>query len=73
MKTKIWHTCKIMAIIISILAFTPFVIPEKIFEPILFGLPRTLWIGLLISLLFIILTAIGYFAGPDNLNQKNND
>ncbi|MCH8902872.1 MAG: hypothetical protein IIA45_03035 [Bacteroidetes bacterium] len=73
MKAKVWNACIIMAIVISIIAFTPVVIPEKIAAPFLYGLPRTLWVGLLISLLFIGLTVVGYFVSPDDPNQEKND
>ncbi len=59
MKKNIWTFCKILFIVLSILTFTSIVIPEEQTNPTLFGLPRTLWIGILVSLLFILLTIVG--------------
>jgi len=45
-----------VVLILSIISFTPLVIPYGVAEPYFLGLPRTLWAGLLISLsIYIIL------------------
>lgn len=59
MKKNIWTICKVLFIALSILTFTSIVIPTEQANPTFLGLPRTLWIGLLISLSFILLTIIG--------------
>lgn len=48
---RIWHFCIAIFLILSITTFTPLVIPVNTAEPYLFGLPRTLWVGILISIL----------------------
>lgn len=45
-----------LAILAFIASFSPLVTPEHITEPYIMGLPYTLWAGLLVSFLFIILT-----------------
>ena len=59
MKKNIWTICKILFIVLSIVTFTSIVIPAEQTNPTLYGLPRTLWVGLLISLSFIVLTILG--------------
>ncbi len=68
MKKTIWLICKILFIAISILSFTPITIPQLQDTPTLLGMPRTLWIGILISLSFITLTIIGSIFIEDDKN-----
>lgn len=45
-----------VVLILSVISFTPLVIPYGVSEPYFLGLPRTLWGGILISLsIYIIL------------------
>lgn len=44
-----------LAILSFIASFSPLVTPEYVTEPYIIGLPYTLWVGLLVSFLFIIL------------------
>ena len=43
-------------VLIIIVSFSPIVIPEGVTEPWLFGMPRTLWMGIVISFLIAFLT-----------------
>ena len=42
-------------IALAVLSFSPLVIPNGVLTPLLFGMPRTLWAGILISIGFIII------------------
>jgi hypothetical protein len=46
------------AIVVSVLTFTPLVIPPFQCEPILLGLPRSLWAGMLVASALVGLTAL---------------
>lgn len=59
-----WRICCILVIALSIFSFTPAVVPAGVFEPTLFGMPRTLWLGLLVSLAYVGLTLAGAFSHP---------
>lgn len=59
MKKKIWLLCKIAYILLIIISFSPLVLSESDTEPFVWGMPKVLWSGLLISLLFIIITLVG--------------
>ena len=45
-------------LVLVIITFTPLVIPYGIYKPELVGLPYSLWIGILISIVLVVLTFI---------------
>jgi len=47
-----------------ILIFTPLVIPVGKSDPFLLGMPYTLWMGILVSLILLGLTIIGSLVHP---------
>jgi hypothetical protein len=69
----IWKGIIISFFIISFLIFTPFVIPKGIWTPELFGIPYSLWIGIVIYLTFLCLTIIGISIHSKLFIEKNND
>ena len=68
---RIWLICQLGAVVLSILTFTPLVIPYKQHLPELFGLPYTLWVGMLISICFIVLILLGVRAHPVAIKKKD--
>ncbi|MFC2126728.1 hypothetical protein ACFLU5_18230 [Bacteroidota bacterium] len=73
-KKLIWRFCQLGVIILSIITFTPLVIPKNIHLPELFGLPYTLWMGMLLSLCFTSLILIGIRIHPGaTKNEQEND
>ena len=46
----------LLAIALTVAVFTPLLIPKGVYTPMLFGLPYTLWLGVLVTIIFIILT-----------------
>lgn len=55
MKKKL-RVINALAVILAIAVFTPLLIPKGVYLPMLFGLPYTLWMGILVTIVFIILT-----------------
>lgn len=49
-------------IILSILIFTPLVIPKNEFMPELMGMPYTLWVGILAYFGYVAFIMIGIYA-----------
>ncbi|HWB27920.1 MAG TPA: hypothetical protein VG738_20750 [Chitinophagaceae bacterium] len=52
-----------LALALTIAVFTPLLTPPGMYRPELLGLPYTLWMGVLVTIIFIILTwqaAIAY-------------
>jgi hypothetical protein len=69
MKKYGWLICKILFICLAILCFTPVVIPSGETSPSILGFPRTLWMGIGVSLCFIILTAFGAVYNNDSKTE----
>jgi hypothetical protein len=70
MKSIIWKFCYIAVLSITILIYTPLVTPNHQFEPKLIGIPYTLWVGLLVTLVLLFLTIIGSFVHPGRGENK---
>lgn len=59
-----WKLCCAGAILLAVLTLTPLVIPAGVATPLLGGVPRTLWAGILIAIAFVVLTFIGSRVHP---------
>lgn len=66
----IWILCQWGVVLLSVITFTPLVIPENTYRPELFHLPYTLWAGILLSLGYTVLILIGIRVHP-GANQKD--
>ena len=53
-----------MVPILIVLAYTPLMIPKGVYEPMLLGLPYTLWTSFLITAVLVALTYIGARVHP---------
>ena len=58
----LWNFARIGMIILSILIFTPLVIPKNEYKPEFIGLPYTLWAGILAYFAYVALIMIGIYA-----------
>ena len=59
-KNKIyWRICSALVIILTIIVFTPLVIPQNVYKPILLGIPYSLWTSFLITVALVTITFIG--------------
>ncbi|MCB0607306.1 MAG: hypothetical protein H6562_15055 [Lewinellaceae bacterium] len=63
-KKNLWTLVRILFLLLTILTFTPFVIPKGVFKPELLGMPYTLWMGILINLLMVALVWWGTRVHP---------
>jgi len=70
---RIWTIVRIALIVLSILVFTPLVIPKGVYTPELFGMPYTLWVGMVIYFSFLILILIGVFVHSKIFKEEEND
>ena len=55
----IWRIIVLAVFLCAAIQFSPLVMDENKIAPYFLGMPFSLWFGILISLLIIILTAIG--------------
>jgi uncharacterized membrane protein len=72
-KKRIWTIIRIVIIVISILVFTPLVIPKGVYAPELYGMPYTLWVGMAIYFSFLILILIGVSVHSKIFKEEKND
>lgn len=63
-KQNLWLLCRIMMGILVVLTFTPLIIPAKVYQPMLLDLPYTLWTGIILAILMVVLTYIGTRVHP---------
>lgn len=63
-KTFYWKLCVVAVIFLTAITFTPLVIPAGDYQPELFGMPYTLWVTILITILLVLLTFIGTLVHP---------
>jgi len=60
MKLKnVWKTIVFAVFVCAAIQFSPWVLEENKVDPYLLGMPFTLWFGILISFLLVLLTALG--------------
>jgi len=59
-----------LAMLAFIATFTPLVMPKNELSPALFGIPYTMWMGLLVSIFFVILA---YLVSLLNKEKTNAD
>ena len=69
-----WRIIVISVFICSTVQFSPWVLDKKMNTPNFLGMPFTLWFGILISLLIVLLTALGGYVfsrlKSDELNEE---
>ena len=58
---KQWIVYAVIVCSLAALSFTPLVIPYGVSDPYLFGLPRTLWGGMLISIGIYVILVLAMF------------
>jgi hypothetical protein len=73
MKTKnksLLRVLDVLAILLCIATFSPLVIPQNEVSPFLLGVPYTMWMGFLVSILFVVLA---YLVSIINKEENHAD
>ena len=67
-----WRICIVIVIVLVILGYTPLIIPKGVYKPMLFGIPYTLWLDFLVTVILVVLTYIGarVHPGTDNWEEE---
>lgn len=60
----------LLALLLVILTFSPVVIPKSMASPYVFGIPYTMWIGFVVSVLFVVLA---YLVSRVNKEENHAD
>ncbi|NQV35397.1 MAG: hypothetical protein HQ515_22070 [Phycisphaeraceae bacterium] len=60
-----WTLCIVGIVTLCVLSFTPLVIPAHESTPMFLGVPRTLWLGILVYVAMVVLTWIGTRVHPE--------
>lgn len=70
-----WRLCYGAIIVLSVLTFSPLVIPSGTFRPMLFGMPYTLWVGIVFTVLTVVLTygATQFYPVHDSTTESSPD
>ncbi|MBT3241957.1 MAG: hypothetical protein HN352_02330 [Bacteroidetes bacterium] len=69
-KSRGWKICIIIFVILTIVSFTPLIIPQGIYKPEILGIPYSLWSGFFITLALVILTFAGTRMHPGGEEKK---
>lgn len=72
-KSLYWKLCIIGTVVLSILTFTPLVIPMGTYRPSIGGVPRPLWAGILIYVLLVVVTYIGTRVYPGSDDDEEGE
>lgn len=72
-RSFLWKFICAIVIAISSFTFTPIVLAPGVFHPAFLGLPRTLWIGIVIVFALIALTIVGGLVHPANDASSDRD
>lgn len=59
-----WRLCIAAMLLLTVLTFTPLVIPYGEYRPVVAGMPLTLWTSILIAFAMVLVTYIGTRVHP---------
>lgn len=68
-----WKICIASVLVIVVLGYTPLMLPEGKYQPMLLGIPFTLALGFLATVLLVVFTYIGakVHPGSDGEEEKS--
>ena len=61
---KYWTLCTALVIVILVLGYTPLMIPDGIYKPMILGIPYSLWTSMLVTGVLVALTYVGSKVHP---------
>ena len=61
---KYWTLCVVLVIVLMVLGYTPLMIPNGVYKPVILGIPYSLWTSFLVTVALVILTFIGSKVHP---------
>lgn len=70
--SNLWALTQLLVVALCVFAFSPFVLSPGTSTPEFFGLPRSLGLGLLVSLGFLVLLILGALFAPGDDSRKKD-
>ena len=67
---KYWTLCAVLVILLMVLGYTPLMIPNGVYKPMILGIPYTLWTSFLITVILVTLTYIGSKVHPGSDEEE---
>jgi len=67
---KYWTLCAVLVIVLMVLGYTPLMIPNGVYKPMILGIPYTLWTSFLITVILVTLTYIGSKVHPGSDEEE---
>lgn len=61
---KYWTLCAVLVIVLMVLGYTPLMIPNGVYKPVIRGIPYSLWTSFLLTVVLVVLTYIGSKVHP---------
>jgi len=61
---KYWILCAILVIVLMVLGYTPLMIPNGIYKPMILGIPYSLWTSFMVTVALVVLTYLGSKVHP---------
>lgn len=72
-RLMIWRICCGAAILLMTLAFSPVFIPTGVIQPTLFGVPYTLWSGIVLCIVMLGITYVATVVHPGRHEETSED
>lgn len=73
-RAKLLRILDVLAILLVAVTFSPAVIPQSEANPYLLGIPYTMWMGFLVSVLFVLLAyLVSVVNNKDNKEENHAD
>ncbi|MFH6604396.1 hypothetical protein ACEZ3G_12965 [Maribacter algicola] len=69
-RTRLLRILDVLAMLLVIATFSPMVIPQNESGPYVLGIPYTMWMGFLVSVLFVVLA---YLVSMVNKEDRHAD
>ena len=69
---KYWTLCVVLVVVLLVLAYTPLMIPNGVYKPMILGIPYTLWTSFLITVILVTLTYIGSKVHPGSDEEEED-
>ena len=67
---KYWTLCAILVIVIMVLGYTPLMIPDGFYKPMILGIPYSLWTSFVLTVALVVLTYIGSKVHPGSDEEE---